>query len=372
MERFHSSTDIFQEFRVSPIRGFLPATDPLRSLGPAFSAWEETAQNLPHLVANQIIQKQLASLPDFQIAKIKTVAQSERALQILSFIGHAWLLESEKLSVPPLLAQPWSEISQQLQRPPVIAHPSYVLHNWYLSVPEQGITYSNLNVLQEFVGGKDEAAFILLTVMMEQYGAKAVRAIIEGIEAAHQEDFNKLLSCLEMIRDSVLEMTQTFELMRQECQPDAFYADIRPYLSSFNGLVMQGVGKEEAQDYHGGSAAQSSILQSLDAALGLSAPPTRARAFLVKMRDYMPPVHARFVAALEQEQIITKVSKLDSTLAKARQACIEAIVAFRNEHLKIMVEYIIAPAKGKDIMGTGGTHPSRFLKSVRDASKQSE
>ena len=372
MERFHSSVDIFQEFRISPTRGFLPATDPLGSLGPAFSAWEETAQNLPHLVANQSIQKQLASLPNFQLVKIKTAPQRERALQILSFIGHAWLLESEKLSVPPLLAQPWSQISQQLQRPPVIAHPSYVLHNWYLSVPEQGITYSNLNVIQEFVGGKDEAAFILLTVMMEKHGAKAIRAIIEGIEAAHQENFSSLLSCLKIIQDSVSEMTKTFELMRHECHPDAFYADIRPYLASFNGLVMQGVGKEEAQDYHGGSAAQSSILQSLDAALGLSHPPHGARAFLVKMRDYMPRVHARFVEALEQEQIIAKVSKLDSSIAKARQACIEAIVTFRNEHLKIMAEYIILPAKGKDIIGTGGTHPSRFLKSVRDASKQSE
>lgn len=372
MERFHTSTDIFQEFRISPTRGFLPETDPLRSLGQAFSAWEETAQNLPHLVVNQSIQKQLASLPNFQLAQIKTADQRERALQILSFIGHAWLLESGQLSVPPLLAQPWSQISQQLQRPPVIAHPSYVLNNWYLSVPEQGITYSNLNVLQEFVGGKDEAAFILLTVMMEIQGAKAIRAIVEGIEAAHQEDFSRLLSCLEMIQASVLEMTKTFDLMRQECQPDAFYAHIRPYLSSFNGLVMQGVGEEKAKDYHGGSAAQSSILQSLDAALGLSAPPTRARAFLVKMRDYMPRDHAGFVAALEQAQIIAKISKLDSSLAKARQACIEAIVAFRNEHLKIMAEYIIAPAKGNDIIGTGGTHPSRFLKSVRDASKQSE
>lgn len=372
MERFYSSDNTYQEFQISPERGFLPQTDPLRSLGSAFSAWEEIAQNLPQIVASQKIQQQLASLPKFELSKINSAPQRERALQILSFIGHAYLLESGQLSVPSVLARPWSQISHQLQRPPVIAHPSYVLHNWYLSVPEQGITYSNLNVLQEFVGGKDEAAFILLTVIMEKWGAIAVKGIIEGIEAAYQKDFTSLLSCLKMIQDSVLEMTKTFDLMRQECQPKAFYADIRPYLASFNGLVMQGIGAEIPQDYHGGSAAQSSIMQSLDAALGLSAPPSGAKKFLVKMREYMPRKHAQFVEALEQEQSIVQMSKLDSSLSEARQDCIEAIVAFRNEHLKIMAEYIIAPAKGTDIIGTGGTHPSRFLKSVRDASKQSE
>ncbi|MEM6346874.1 MAG: hypothetical protein AAF927_23500 [Bacteroidota bacterium] len=371
MERFSSPEQLYQEFQISPERGFLPKQEPLRNLDGAFPAWENLSAGLPHLIAKREITQALKTLPELRLEALNSPAQEEKALQMLAFIGHAYLVENKSLLVPPILARPWSQMAARLARPPVIAHPSYVLHNWYLNVPEQGLKYENLSVSQALVGGKDEAAFMLVTVWMEVQAAQAIRAIVEGIIAAQQEAVDLVLSCLTAIQAAVKTMVQAFELMRRDCRPDFFYNHIRPYLSSFNGLVMQGTGDQSPQDFHGGSAAQSSILQSLDAALGVLKPPSGARAFLVKMRDYMPRPHARFVEMLERESPLPQFCQQDARLAAARRDCIEAIVAFRNEHLKIMAEYIIAPAKNQAVIGTGGTHPSRFLKSVRDASKQS-
>ncbi|MEL7531853.1 MAG: hypothetical protein AAFN10_11120 [Bacteroidota bacterium] len=372
MERFSTSEQLYQAFNLSAKGGFLPLQPAPRNLDGAFPAWEKLAQKLPDLIARKEVGKSLKDLTSFDIAQLTGSSQQEKALQMLAFIGHAYLIENNTLIVPPVLARPWSQIAQRLQRPPVIAHPSYVLHNWYLSVPEQGFKYENLRVSQALVGGKDEAAFILVTVWMEHLGAKAIRAIIEAIIAIQTAEIETVHNCLQSIQSSVQAMKQSFELMRRDCRPGFFYEHIRPYLASFNGLVMQGSQDERPKDYHGGSAAQSSILQSLDAALGIQAPPSGARDFLVKMRDYMPRAHAHFVERLEKGAPLAQFCQRDSKLRDARRECIESIVAFRNEHLKIMAEYIIAPAKNQSVIGTGGTHPSRFLKSVRDASKQSE
>ncbi len=372
MERFSSPEQLYQSFDLSLKNGFLPQKEPLRNLNGAFPAWERLAQNLPEIVAKKELAKYLSALPDFELDLLESSAQKEKALQMFAFIGHAYLVEQNTLLVPEVLAQPWSQSAAILQRPPVIAHPSYVLHNWYLKAPEAGFKYENLGVSQALVGGKDEAAFMLATVLMEGIAARAVQAIVEAIFAVRKEEVDTVKNCLMRIKETVAKITQAFELIRRDCRPSFFYDHIRPYIGSFEGLVMQGTSDESPKDYHGGSAAQSSILQSLDAALGIQAPPSGARDFLVKMRDYMPRPHAAFVETLEQGSPLPHFCLQDAQLTAARRECIETIVSFRNEHLKIMAEYIIAPAKNRSVVGTGGTHPSRFLKSVRDASKQSE
>ncbi|MEL6589090.1 MAG: hypothetical protein AAFQ68_03380 [Bacteroidota bacterium] len=362
---------VYQHYKISPEYGFLPEQPPLEKLPAAFEDWEEIAQQLADLVARQEVVASVASRNAFPWRQLEGAAQLERAMQLLAFIGHAWIVESGSVIIPSQLAQPWSAMAERLGRPPVIAHPSYVLHNWRRSVPRSGLQYENLEVLQPILGGKDEAAFILVTVMMEYHGASAIRGLIGALEGSIRGDINEVEHGLREILEALGRMTSSFDLMREDCRPSFFYDRIRPYLASFQGMVMQGVGKESPQDYHGGSAAQSSIMQSLDAGLSLEAPPAHHRAFLHKMREYMPREHAAFVKELEKDERLVVFCRQHSPLQSARQACIEALVAFRNEHLKIMAEYIIAPAKGQEALGTGGTHPSRFLKSVRDATKHS-
>lgn len=45
----------------------------------------------------------------------------------------------------------------------------------------------------------------------------------------------------------------------------------------------------ERQKYYGGSAAQSTLFPALDAALEVSHSAHSSNAFLLEMRDYMPP-----------------------------------------------------------------------------------
>ena len=59
--------------------------------------------------------------------------------------------------------------------------------------------------------------------------------------------------------------------MYEHCRADIFYHRVRPFLKGWpdDGIVYEGVN-EEPKIFIGGSAAQSSLLQTLDAGLGIT------------------------------------------------------------------------------------------------------
>lgn len=67
--------------------GFLPAVDPLKQLPLEFKVWEEAAKNLPKLLLSNSLRYTREQLPEFPIKKLKTVAEFERAMMLLSFLG---------------------------------------------------------------------------------------------------------------------------------------------------------------------------------------------------------------------------------------------------------------------------------------------
>ena len=155
------------------------------------------------------------------------------------------------------------------------------------------------------------------------------------------------------------------------------------------------------QQFAGGSAAQSSILQVIDATLGIK----HSQAFLEEMQQYMPRKHREYIHFVQAKakaggcvaqtldavavRVKTKNEAVKDALREATamyDACIEAITQFRNVHMEMVKVYIIseqrkvavqeARARGERTLGdaaggkgTGGTGIMSFLQPVRNETR---
>jgi len=82
----------------------------------------------------------------------------------------------------------------------------------------------------------------------------------------------------------------------------------------------------------------------------------------------MPYKHAAFLSYIESTSRIKEHVTKSRELEQAYQKCMAQLIEFRNEHLKIVALYVMKQAKqtDSDAVGTGGTNPMVFLKSVRN------
>src|SRR5579862_10046158 len=117
---------------ISRERGFLPRQDPLIRLPYGFEAWEDVARHLPKLLVSDRLRETIAHLPPFPSDAIANDRERERAMVLLSYLGHAyvWGAQQPAVSLPARLAVPWHAVAQSLGRPPVLSYSSYALHNY--------------------------------------------------------------------------------------------------------------------------------------------------------------------------------------------------------------------------------------------------
>src|SRR6266516_4440231 len=171
-----------QAFDVSAERGFLPRQDPLRRLPAAFDRWEALAQDLPKLLVSDRLRRLIDALPPTETSSLQPGAQLERAMLLLSYLGHAYVwgggagVEPAR-RIPAGLAVPWYNVATRLGRPPVLSYASYALHNWRRLDPAGPIVLGNICLLQNFGGGVDEEWFILVHVDIEARAAVALAVI---------------------------------------------------------------------------------------------------------------------------------------------------------------------------------------------------
>lgn len=176
---------------------------------------------------------------------------------------------------------------------------------------------------------------------------------------------------LEMITTVLAEMHTLLLRMPEKCDPYIFFHRIRPFLAGWEapGLVYEGVS-ETPQQFAGGSAAQSSLLQALDAGLGIAHHDDETRPFLLEMRRYMPPPHRRFIESLEAGPSLRHFALVQRdrhpALYERYNDCVQGLDKFRKAHLEIAVRYILhqTPDQGA-VKGTGGTSFVPFLSKAR-------
>jgi indoleamine 2,3-dioxygenase len=169
--------------------------------------------------------------------------------------------------------------------------------------------------------------------------------------------------------------------MRELCDPYIYYRRVRPYIFGWkdrpalpDGLIYEGVEEFKGlpQRYRGGTGAQSSIVPSLDAVLGIRHADDPLRAYLLEMRDYMPVGHRRYIAALETGPSVraTVIEENEAILRSHYDRCVELLRAFRAKHLEYAASYIqrqsqVAATNPTEV-GTGGKPFLQYLKKHRD------
>lgn len=103
--------------------------------------------------------------------------------------------------------------------------------------------------------------------------------MLKAMDAAQSNDPEVVTLALVKFAQCVKEIGAMLKRMDEECTPDVFYNQIRPFLAGSKNMSLAGLpngvfydegeGKGEWRQYSGGSNAQSSLIQFFDVALGV-------------------------------------------------------------------------------------------------------
>ena len=173
--------------------------------------------------------------------------------------------------------------------------------------------------------------------------------------------------------------------MPERCDPYVYYHRVRPFIFGSkdnpdlkNGVIYEGQYDNKSQFFRGETGAQSSIMPTLDGALGVEHSEDSLRHYLNEMREYMPADHRKFIEEVESKSTVKDIIKDSITLTDDYNQCLEEIRSFRALHLKYARTYIHNQSKqknpfgagGSTIRGTGGTPFMKYLKKHRDETQE--
>ena len=426
---------ILEEFQVGRKNGFLGDELPLKRLREEnHEEWEKVMDQLSVLLHTEkkILYQKIENLPDFKVEELIERAdkrEMRRAFLVLSFLSHAYVFADSSFiplssyahptstcppsytpqqtqtfpqKLPAVLAKSWVKLASHLQIKPILTHFSLVICNWGLFDERESATLPNLFCNALFLGGIDEAWFYLVPMEMEAAGGRAIREILSTHISLRTNSF--LLSsnsssqqvqvvkdCLRVVREVIEELTFLLKRMRERCDPHCFYKRVRPFLSGWknnekfpNGLVYEGCEGETAQFFHGGSAAQSPLIQTLDAFLGVSHKNQvddenfkhDTPNFLMEMREYMLGKHKRFIEFVSEGPSVRDFvsSQTNEELLELYNGCVKAMSGFRSYHIGIVQSYILSQTPNSsslhnedqnEVRGTGGSKLIPLLKQCR-------
>ncbi|MDJ0593035.1 MAG: hypothetical protein QNJ72_24120 [Pleurocapsa sp. MO_226.B13] len=379
-----------ENYNVSREYGFLPTIPAVAvQLPKALLGLQQTAALLPKLLTTGKIRQAIANLSEVDVER-ETIneMQLRRLMQIYSYLTHAYVWgESTPTKVLPRnIAVPFYQIAQQLGRPPVLSYASYILDNWTRLDESKPIAIGNIMLGQNFLGGLDEDWFVIIHVEIEAKAAPALASIPTILEGIARDNAIAVVKALENIKHAWKNINETMNRMPEGCDPYIYYHRVRPYIHGWKnnpalpaGLIYEGVeaygGK--SQQFRGETGAQSAIVPTMDALFNITHANDPLREYLWEMRDYMPPKHRAFVAAVEKRSklrdfVLNRMQQLPK-LTNLYNDCLSLIEQFRTKHLEFATRYIhqqAAEPHNDTSIGTGGTPFIRYLKKHRDETSQ--
>lgn len=376
---------VMEESSLNLARGFLPTQDPCKLLPDEFAVWEALAAELPKLLVAGQVRKQIDAMPLLPVDGLRSTTQLERAMLLLSFLGHAYVfgVNQPVTQIPAPLAIPWHRVATKLDRPPVLSYASYALHNWRRIDSKGPIALGNIVLLQNFLGGIDEEWFVLIHVEIEHKAATGLRNCLPMLEAIAHNEIDKAQTSMEQIALALADMCQTLDRMTEHCDPYIYYNRVRPYIHGWkdnpalpNGLIYEGVTEfqHQPQQYRGETGAQSSIVPSFDALLGVEHENDPLRVYLNEMRTYMPYQHRKFIESIERQGSVRAFIQdhypQHPQLREFYNSSLESLSQFRQTHLRFAAQYIQkqsqTSAANPTAVGTGGTPFMSYLRKHQD------
>lgn len=377
--------ELLNPYEVDAERGFLPSQDPLIEMPAILGDWVEIANKLPKLFVADQVRRTIEAMPVIEVQGLQTKREFERAMVAFSYLGHAyvWSETAPPKSIPAPLAVPWHAVAKYLGRPPVLSYASYMLHNWQRVDKKQDVKLGNICLIQNFLGGIDEEWFIVTHLDIEKDAGPGLAAILPAQEAVKKKDAQTLEDELKTIAQSLDLIYKSLLRMPEYCDPYIYFHRVRPYIHGWKdhplfpqGLVYDGVTEYQGkpQNFRGQTGAQSSIIPSMDAALGIAHKDDFMKHYLLEMREYMPPGHRKFIETVEQvpsiRTFVTEQMKSNTSLQGVYDHCVQMVENFRTKHIEYARNYIYKQSQTSDsnphAVGTGGTPFIPYLQKHRD------
>ena len=379
------------KFSKENFTGFLSDDIPLRhsnSNQPDVIKLDQLANSIPKLLLTNKIRYVVDNL-DKNFFSHDLTSHSEAEIKLFnvqfSFLAHAyvWGDENPATVLPSSISVPWKKISDLLGRPPILSYGSYCLDNWHKIIEDEEISLDNVALNYNFLAGIDEDWFVTIHVCIEDAARDAILATLAIADSFAEQTVSDdaLQTHLDVINASMKKVNEIFKRVPEKCDPYVYYHRVRPFIFGSkdnpdleNGVTYDGEFNNKPQFYRGETGAQSSIIPSLDGALGIEHTEDNLRHYLNEMRDYMPVEHREFIKYVESNSNISEIVNSSTNLIHAYNQCLEEIRQFRALHLQYARTYIHSQSKqknpfgvgGSTIRGTGGTPFMSYLKKHRD------
>lgn len=378
---------LFSEYQISRKLGFLTEFDVRHASLPAeLEQVASLAMRLPQLIPTGEVRKHIDALAVIDLRELCQQAHPNSirmAMVHYTFMAQSYIWgQADRVHfLPACLAKPIHQLSQVTGQPPILTYSNYVLDNWRKIDLDGGVDLSNIEMIQPFLGGQDEAWFVLIHVAIEATAGKILAEFPNVIKAAVEHDAATLERGLLNIVDGWSEINAIFDRMPERCDPYVYFHRVRPWIHGFkdnpglpNGVVYKGVEEfsERGQFFRGQTGSQSSIVPSMDALLKVNHAADPLRAYLDELHIYRPPAHRRFIEDVHASGNLREavVASNQGAVKEAYNECLEKLAAFRTKHLEYAASYINKQGKGgagnSTEVGTGGTPFMKYLKKHRD------
>ncbi len=375
------------EYNITPERGFLSNFDSDKTILPnSLLSIRDAAMALPRTILSGHLRQNIEALPFVDLTDFcasASLAERRMAMVHYSFLvqAYVWGEAEPPQLLPKCLALPIWQLGASIEQPPLLTYSSYVLDNWGRIDDAGPIDLSNIYMIQPFLGGQDEAWFVLIHVAIEARAGEMLATLPALLQACRDQDLETLESGLSAMTTVWEDMNDIFDQMPERCDPYVYFHRVRPWIHGWKdnpalgeGLIYEGVeetnGKPQA--FRGQTGSQSSIVPSMDAFLGIDHAGDPLRAYLDQLHIYRPPEHRKFIDDIRMNSILRPfIQSVDSpTLSGLYNACVENLTRFRTRHLEYAASYINKQSKGgagnTSDVGTGGTPFMKYLKKHRD------
>jgi len=226
----------------------------------------------------------------------------------------------------------WNEVAKEFKLPCVTSYGALILYNCIEN------KNGDLNSRYAISGTNDELHFYKIHMKIEKAGA-------EFINVAYSLNIENEQEVYQFFKLTIKTMNNITEILRQMydgCDPDIFWNIIRIYLGGYpDGLKV--TDTDLVFKFKGGSAAQSTLIQTFDIVMGVKHDVHHETKFLKEQRKYMPEKHQKFLEFLENKFVPNwhLNQHFNGNIVGLYNDAVDSLAKFRERHFGIVHNYII-------------------------------